>query len=577
MGLSREDALRLYGTEAATGWDAEGAAQNFQRVPEGGGYSSSNFSIPTFDPSTIAITQPTIERGVINIDDYINAIRDTLPEPPEEYMKRNPFWFDEQAATELATAEYSPYYEELLQDYLGDIKATSDKYQGDAVRTLADLDKQKEVFLKDNTQDFDKLIRGIKEGYSAKSLYFSGNNNRDQVESQKENANKLEGYLGTYGSKVGQTQADLNFQQQQAQTLAERKARDLARERDTAIAGQVNQLEDEAIDEWIYAMELYYTNDNWQSMIPPEPPADVPEENLPIITPPTEDGAPATIAPAPTEDNPEPVSAPLTDAVGEALPNGPPSVAGPTPASPALGDYTGGALGPVDPTKAGELPPTYTPGVELTPEQQMQMEKDLRDSVLEKERMRRLLPVDGDRTMLPPGAEQPYIDAMNDYLTKNPPATPTVPTFEEWAANDKTIYPQDMVADPRDPTKQISRQMLAYLNSIGGGLSKLNDGTPSKLIGREQPEITRELQPISPPSPDYGSAIGDYTKRQPLPPRMTRPGVPSPGIGGYTPPTKSVDGLSNYLPGQSKTPYNNNTLPIYQETGNTLQQQGKLY
>lgn len=267
MGLSKEQAIQLYGTEAATGWGEAEAAANFKRVPEGGGYSSSQFSIPTFDPNSIPISQPTLVQSTISVDDYINAIADTLPEPPEEYMKVNPFWFDEQSATELATAEFSPYYDELLQDYLGEVKLVSEKNKGDAIRTLADLDKQKEIFLKDNTQDFDQLIRGIKEGYSSKNLYFSGNNNRDQVEAQNDNTTKLEGYMNTYGTKYGQTQSDVTYKNTQLDTLANQRARDLGREKYTSILGGVNQQKDEALDEYIYGMKTYYKTPNYKSLL----------------------------------------------------------------------------------------------------------------------------------------------------------------------------------------------------------------------------------------------------------------------------------------------------------------------
>jgi hypothetical protein len=267
MGLSREQALQLYGTEAATGWGEAEAAANFKRVPEGGGYSSSNFSIPTFDPNSIPVSQPTLVQSTISVDDYINAIADTLPEPPEEYMKANPFWFDEQSATELATAEFSPYYDELLQDYLGEVKLTSEKNKGDALRTLADLDKQKELFFKDNTQDFDKLIRGIKEGYSSKGLYFGGTNVRDQVEAQNDNTNQLEGYMNTYGAKTGQVQSDVNFKNTQLDTLANQKSRDINREKYTSILGGVNQQKDEALDEYIYGMKTYYKTPNYKSQL----------------------------------------------------------------------------------------------------------------------------------------------------------------------------------------------------------------------------------------------------------------------------------------------------------------------
>jgi hypothetical protein len=227
-----------------------------------------DYNLPVFDPSTIAVSQPTYTQATVNIDDYIQAIQDTLPAPPEEYLTANPFWFDEQSANELSTAEFSPYYDELLKDYLSDVKLTADKNKGDATRILADMDKQKELFLQDNGQDFEKTIRGIKEGYSGRGLYFSGNKNRDIGEAGASNTNKLEGYLSTYNTNKGNTLATNEYQQTQAKTLAEQKARDLGREKQTAILGGVNTQKDEALDEYLYGMKTYYKNPNWKSIDP---------------------------------------------------------------------------------------------------------------------------------------------------------------------------------------------------------------------------------------------------------------------------------------------------------------------
>lgn len=228
--------------------------------------STFNFSLPTFDPNSIPVSQPTLAPSNVNIDDYIKAIQDTLPAPPEEYMKANPFYFDEQNARDVSTAEFAPYYNELLQDYLGEVKVTSEKNRGDATRMLADLDKQKELFFQNNGQEFEKTIRGIKEGYSGKGLYFSGNNNRDQNEATASNTNKIEGYLNTYGTKKAQTTADDTYAQTILNTNAANKARDINREKTASIYGGINTQKNEAIDEYLYGMKTYYKNPNWKSL-----------------------------------------------------------------------------------------------------------------------------------------------------------------------------------------------------------------------------------------------------------------------------------------------------------------------
>lgn len=268
--LTKAESISKYGTEQYTGWGVPEAQQDFnskQRTAtaqNSGGSGSFNYSTPTFDPNSIPVSQPTLTPSNVNIDDYIQAIQDTLPAPPEEYMKANPFYFDEQNARDVSTAEFAPYYDELLQDYLGEIKLTSEKNRGDATRILADLDKQKELFFQNNSQEFDKTIRGIKEGYSSKGLYFSGTNVRDQSEAGMTNTNKLEGYLNTYGNKTGQAQD--TYLQTQAQTDAANKARDIGRSKTADIYGGINTQKDESIDQYLYGMKTYYKNPNWKSL-----------------------------------------------------------------------------------------------------------------------------------------------------------------------------------------------------------------------------------------------------------------------------------------------------------------------
>ena len=271
QSLTRDEAIRYYGTEAATGWGKAAADQNFKKSATSSNTNSSggfDYSVPTFDPNSIPVTQadPYFATSSVNIDEYIKAIQDTLPAPPEEYLKANPFYFDEQNARDVSTAEFAPYYDELLSDYLGDIKLTSEKNRGDATRILADLDKQKELFMQQNGNDFEKTIRGIKEGYSSKGLFFSGTNTRDQGEAGASNTNKLEGYLNTYGGKVGQTKAEDTFSQTQLNTQAQQKARDIGRSKTADIYGGINTQKDEAIDEYLYGMQTYYKNPNWKNL-----------------------------------------------------------------------------------------------------------------------------------------------------------------------------------------------------------------------------------------------------------------------------------------------------------------------
>jgi hypothetical protein len=230
------------------GWDDNSANDNFMATggagnqTGGGGASSSN--IPS-------------------VDDYISAITETLPKPPPKYSEANPFYFDEQSARELATAEFSPCYDEMLKDYLTDVDTTRERLGQDTPKMLSELERQKTNYMAQNEVNLNRTLEGIQEGYANKGLYFSGFKNKSLTQEKEDNQRTIGDYLGSYGYKVGGVQTDSQRRLQDLALGSERQDRDINRQKTTAIEGGVQTQKREALDEYLYGMEKYYQNPNY--------------------------------------------------------------------------------------------------------------------------------------------------------------------------------------------------------------------------------------------------------------------------------------------------------------------------
>lgn len=201
--------------------------------------------------------------GVTSVDDYIAAITDLLPKPKTPYSEINPFEFDEAAAKELATAEFSPYYDELLSDYMTDVETTKSRIGEDKQTFLSELNAQKDSFLEKSGTQLDRAIRGIREGYSGKGLYFSGERQRTEAETEADNQRNIQDYMRSYDSQASDLQTTAQRNLEDITNQVDRYQRDLGREKDTAITKQVQQLRGEALDEYQLGMSKYYSTPDY--------------------------------------------------------------------------------------------------------------------------------------------------------------------------------------------------------------------------------------------------------------------------------------------------------------------------
>ena len=172
--------------------------------------------------------------------DYAQAIIDTQQEQIdkevsyiEDYLAENPFSFDELLARQSATAEYEPYYTELLNDYIEDI---------DVKRATVEDDKRLSEYLSERSaektsREYEQAIASAEEGFAGSGMFFSGIKDRTGGLLGIEKT----GELADISTKQDYTQRGFNRQLGSLQTSEDRQRRDIGREKDTAIAGGIEQ------------------------------------------------------------------------------------------------------------------------------------------------------------------------------------------------------------------------------------------------------------------------------------------------------------------------------------------------
>ena len=246
MGLSQAQSQQMYGTDAYTGWDSAGAAADAKaKGIQTGGSGSSNSNSSSSNPAA----------------GYIQAITNTISTPPAEYLKANPFYFDEATAEQASTAEYSPYYDKILSDYMTNINGEIDKAQGDLGRFLSELDRQTQVYTTQNKAQLASDLENTRQGYVGNGLGFSGFENKALTDTTTTSNNALNDYTGSQDAKATQQKADTAYNVNQYNTQGTQEQFNVGNDKAAAIAGGVQQRESEALNQYLYGAQTYYQND----------------------------------------------------------------------------------------------------------------------------------------------------------------------------------------------------------------------------------------------------------------------------------------------------------------------------
>lgn len=202
--------------------------------------------------------------GILN--NAISALSGLFPKPVKPYDEVNPFSFDEQLAREASTAEYSPYYDEMLTDYTTGTTRTLARSQEDLGKTIEQLQKGREYYTGTERRLLEKSLRSTNEGYAGRGLFFSGARGRDINEIQTQ-----------YGADQANYQNQYDYNTNRANTLAQRTkddtnlsqsmyTRDIGREKKLGIEQGVLQRKTEARSQYEIGREKYYDNSLYGGM-----------------------------------------------------------------------------------------------------------------------------------------------------------------------------------------------------------------------------------------------------------------------------------------------------------------------
>ena len=209
------------------------------------------YGAPSSSSKTSSSSSKTSTVKVPTAQEYAQAIVDTQNKQIQkevsfikDYLSKNPFAFDELLAKQSATAEYEPYYTELLNDYIEDI---------DVKRATVEDDRRLSEYLSERSaektsRDYEQAIASAEEGFAGSGMFFSGIKDRTGGLLGIEKT----GELADIATKEDYAQKGYERQLGVLDTSEARQRRDIQREQDTAIAGGIETRRGEA-------MKQYYT------------------------------------------------------------------------------------------------------------------------------------------------------------------------------------------------------------------------------------------------------------------------------------------------------------------------------
>lgn len=201
------------------------------------------------------------------LQNAINSVTGMLPSNLKPYEEANPFFFDEKLAKEASTAEYSPYYSELLSDYVSTVERTKSRSTEDLKTVLSQLASGREYYLGKERRMLDKALDNTNKGYAGKGLFFSGAREKDRKEYQTEYEKDIGNYESQYQYKVGQAKLGKTRTLEDLLTQENRYKRDVGREEEAAIASGVLQRKREAQQEYEIGRNKYYEGSLYPSIV----------------------------------------------------------------------------------------------------------------------------------------------------------------------------------------------------------------------------------------------------------------------------------------------------------------------
>ena len=153
----------------------------------------------------------------------------------ERNIEQNPFAFDEELAKRSATAEYEPYYSELLDDYLADVGVKRETLE-DEQRLLKALRTTPTGTAGEFGRSYERAVAQAEQGFAGRGMFFSGIKKR----------------------ALGGAEVEREAGIREMATGALREERGVERQQEQAIAGGLETRRGEKLREyWIPRMQEY--------------------------------------------------------------------------------------------------------------------------------------------------------------------------------------------------------------------------------------------------------------------------------------------------------------------------------
>lgn len=192
------------------------------------------------------------------LSQYVNTIANQF-QTVKPFEQVNPFSFDKQLAEQAATAEYDPYYQQLLSDYTGNVQTTLSRSQQDLQTTLQQLQQGRDYYTGTEKRMLDQANKQTNEGYSGRGLFFSGARQQDLNTIQNEYAAQTGQYNQQYQFNVSQANQAQQRTAQDLSTAQSQYTRNTKQAEQSAIAQGVLQRQSEAQAQYEAARQTYYT------------------------------------------------------------------------------------------------------------------------------------------------------------------------------------------------------------------------------------------------------------------------------------------------------------------------------
>ena len=204
--------------------------------------------------------------GGNSVDDLLRSYSDAITssiKTLKPYSEVNPFSFDEALAEQSATAEYDPYYKQLLSDYTQTTQRTLSRSTEDLKTTLQNLSAGKEYYTGEQRRALDSAIKSTNEGYAGRGLFESGAKTDDINKINTEYAATTGEYNREYLANIKSAQTGQQRTTEDVNTASSQYTRDIGQQEKTAIAGQVQQLKSEALAQYQAGQQTYYQANNY--------------------------------------------------------------------------------------------------------------------------------------------------------------------------------------------------------------------------------------------------------------------------------------------------------------------------